>query len=183
MPADMFVTIPLLIVTGPVGAGKTAVAGEMSRLLEAVGVPHALVDLDALRECYPRAADDPFNTALALRNLAAVWANYWDAGARRLIVAGVIESRAELEGYRAAVPGADIAVVRLRAPVPVLQQRVAARETGSGLRWHLARAAELATQMDRDAVEDILIEAGEATPVELARRILALASWPGGEVV
>ena len=38
--------VPVLIVTGTVGAGKTSVAGEMFSQLIARDVRHAVVDLD-----------------------------------------------------------------------------------------------------------------------------------------
>ena len=113
-----------------------------------------------------------------MQNLAAVWANFQAAGAERLVLARVVESRDELDRYRAAVPGARIVVVRLRAPIETLQARDAAREHGLGRAWHLARAAELVAQMDRDAVEDVLIETDGQTLGEIAREALARCGWP-----
>jgi adenylylsulfate kinase-like enzyme len=170
--------VPVMLVTGPVGVGKTAVAGEVSELLARARVPHACVDVDSLRWSYPSPPGDRFRTALALQNLAAIGANFRAAGAERLVLADVVESRDELDRYRAAVPGARIVVVRLRAPVETLQTRVAERELGSGRAWHLARAAELAAQMDRDAVEDVLIETGDRPLADIAREVLARCGWP-----
>src|SRR6476646_9788147 len=100
--------IPALLITGPVGVGKTTVSFEVSDLLKAVPVAHALVDVDSLRWCYPAPSGDRFNVALAMRNLTAVWANFRAAGAERLILADVLEAREDLDHYRAAVPGAAI---------------------------------------------------------------------------
>lgn len=175
---DTVPAVPVLFITGPVGSGKSSVASEVSKLLERAGEPHAHVEIDALRWCYPRPADDPFSARLALRNLAAVWANFREAGARRLVLADVLEDRAELDRYRAAIPGAAITVVRLRASLPTLQRRVMERELGSGREWHLRRATELAAQMDRDAVEDILIETDGKSTTAVAREMLACAGWP-----
>lgn len=172
------VPVPVMLVTGPVGVGKTAVAGEVSALLERAGVPHAFVDVDSLRWCYPSPPGDRFRTALAMRNLAAVWANFRAAGAERLVLADVVESRDELDRYRAAVPGAAITVVRLRATAETFAARVGEREQGSGREWHLARAAELAAQMDRDAVEDVLIETDGRLVTAIAREALARCGWP-----
>src|SRR5688500_7617641 len=91
--------IPFLIVTGPMGAGKSTAADAVSDALRAAGVPHGFVDLDAFT-CYPAAPDDPFRQRLALANLAAVWPNFAASGARYLVLARVVESRAELDGYR-----------------------------------------------------------------------------------
>ncbi len=163
--------VPTLLITGPVGVGKTAVAGEVSRLLERSGVPHAMVDVDALSQCFPR---------LALRNLAAVWSNCRAAGARRLILARVIESRADLGGYRSAVPGARIVVCRLRAPARTLASRIRRREPGAGRAWHLARARELAPLMERAAVEDFVVETAGRSLTVVARDVLGRAGWPRG---
>jgi len=40
-------------------------------------------------------------------NLAALWKNYERSGARRLLIARVLESRSYLDGFREAVPGAE----------------------------------------------------------------------------
>jgi Ni2+-binding GTPase involved in maturation of urease and hydrogenase len=37
--------VPVLLVTGPVGVGKTVVTGEAARLLSEAGISHAVVDL------------------------------------------------------------------------------------------------------------------------------------------
>ena len=82
------VNVPTIIVTGPVGVGKTTVAEEMGMLLLAAKVPHATVDFDQLTACYPRPADDDrWGTKLGLMNLAALWKNYERSGARRLLLA------------------------------------------------------------------------------------------------
>jgi hypothetical protein len=169
--------VPTLVVSGPVGVGKTSVALEVSELLEAAGVAHAVVDLDALAWCFPRPADDRFNTGLALRNLAAVWANYQAAGAGCLVIARVIESHDDLAGFRAAIPGAEIVVVGLRAPIETLVERVNRRELGAAKTWHVRRAAELATQMDRHLVEDHLVETADRSIIEIAEEVLRCVGW------
>jgi adenylylsulfate kinase-like enzyme len=55
----MTASVPVLLVTGPVGVGKSTVAAEAARLLRQAGVPHALVDLAWIGQCWPVAADDP----------------------------------------------------------------------------------------------------------------------------
>lgn len=172
--------VPVLVIAGPVGVGKTTVANEASALLDAARVAHALVDLDGLRSCYPAPPGDRFNTALGLRNLAAVWGNFRAAGAGRLILADVVESRDQLAHYRAAVPGAAITVVRLRASVEGLTARVRRRETGAGLAWHLHRTVELAAQLERDRVEDLVVETDERATVTIAREVLQRAGWLAG---
>ena len=169
--------IPVLVVTGPVGVGKTTIAGDISALLADAGIAHACVDVDALRDAWPAPPGDRFNIALGLRNLADIWRNFRAAGAERAVLADVVERRGDLEGYRAAMPGAEVTLVRLRASVATLRARVGQREAGAGREWHLLRAVELAEQMDRDALEDILIETDGRPPESIAREILVRTRW------
>lgn len=170
--------VPTIIVTGPVGVGKSTVAEQMGYLLLEAKVSHANVDFDQLTACYPRPADDdPWGTKLGLSNLEAIWKNYQLAGARRLIIARVIASRSELDGLRAAVPGADVFLVRLRAAPETLQARVRRRGRGLGQEWQLNRAVELAAEMDARPIEDVLINTDEREAVTVARDVLHQAGW------
>lgn len=170
--------VPILVITGPPGVGKTTVAAEVSEQLDGAGVAHAFVDVDSLRWCYPRPTHDPFRLALAMKNLAAVWANFQAAGATCLVLADVVETRADVERYRAAVPGADVLVVRLRASQGALAERLGQREVGSALERHLRRAAEVADLMERNQVEDMLVD-NEGGPVAaIAQEVLLRSNWP-----
>lgn len=169
--------VPTMLITGPLGVGKTAVAAEVSELLDQAGVAHALVDVDGLRWCYPRPSLDPFRVELAMKNLAAIWANFQAAGAARLILADVLEAREHLERYRAAVPGAAFTVVRLQASLSALEDRLKGRETGSALARHLRRAAEVAALMERNHVEDILVETDSKAVAAIAHEVLLRSDW------
>lgn len=168
---------PVLILTGPVGVGKTAVAAQVSDLLNAQGLAHAVIDMDWMRWCHPAPADDPFHLALGLRNLAAVWAAYRAAGASRLVLVDIVETRATLRTYWPALPDADLHVVRLTAALPTILRRLDGRESGASLAWHQARAAELLQLMDAQAVEDILVSTEGQTVEEVARAVLAQIGW------
>ncbi|HVB20420.1 MAG TPA: AAA family ATPase [Ktedonobacteraceae bacterium] len=170
-------SIPVMLITGPVGAGKTTVASIVSELLESVQIAHAFVDIDSLRWSYPSPAHDRFRTELAMKNLAAIWPNFQAAGATHLVLADVLESREDLVQYSRAVPGADILVVRLRASLDTLLTRLRIREIGAGLDWHLQRAAVLSQQMDRDKVEDILVDTDEKSVAAIAHEILTRSNW------
>lgn len=169
--------VPVLVLSGPVGVGKTAVADQVSERLQQMGVPHAQIDIDALGWCYPRPAGDPHAGRLRFQNLAAVWANFARAGARRAIVAAVVESRSDIDRYRGAIPGAEVSLVELRAPVAVLHERLRHRMPGPGLEWHLARAAELAAQMDSSSIHDHLVETGGRLLDEIALEVLERVGW------
>ena len=176
--------VPVLLITGPPGAGKTTIGAEISTLLHDPPVPHAFIDLDMLSWCFPPPRNDRFQQKLALRNLRDVWKNDAAAGATHLVIARVVESRDELQGYQGAIPEADITVVRLHAPVEVLQDRLWHRYSGLGAdrdaSWHVERAAELAPLMDKDPVEDMLIETDGRSPHEIAIEIVTRCRWPRG---
>ncbi|MDA8345666.1 MAG: GrpB family protein [Thermaerobacter sp.] len=165
-------TVPVLVLSGPVGVGKSTVADALSDLLAAHGVAHALSDLDALSEVEPRSPGDRFASGFALANLQALFSNARACGARCLIVPRVVEGEGDVADIRSAVPGADVLVVRLRAPLPVLEQRLRRREQGESLAWHLVRAAELSAALDRSGPPGHVVEAGDASPERIARRIL-----------
>jgi adenylylsulfate kinase-like enzyme len=165
--------VPVLIITGPIGAGKTAVSHAVADRLRAAGIPHAMLDIDAIAECYPHPPDDRWNFRLVMKNLAALWRNFREAGATWLILNWVVESKDELEAYREAIPSAELIVVRLRAPVAVLEERVRRRATDSDLAWEIARSRELAEQMDATNLQDVLIETDGRSVAEVAEEIVA----------
>jgi chloramphenicol 3-O-phosphotransferase len=169
--------VPVVVLTGPVGVGKTSVASALSDLLNDHGLAHAVVDMDWLRWCNPAPPHDRFNETLGLKNLALVWASYREAGAARLIVADVVEHPDTLAAYRRAVPGAALTLVRLRATLPTLHARLAGREQGANLEWHRDRAAVLAAQMERDAIEDWALDTDDAPAAALALEIGRRLGW------
>ncbi len=176
----MAVSVPTILITGPVGSGKTTVAIEASAQLEAAGIAHALVDTDELDRIFPPPPDDPHKTTLTERNLAAVWENLSAAGAPRLILAMVATSlERELAPIRRAVSGAQIAVVRLRASEGALLERVRSREVGSGEAYHARRSVEQARAMAReaDAEGTIVVETTGRRVADIAAEVLAKCGW------
>jgi hypothetical protein len=73
--------VPVLLVTGPFGVGKTVVTGEAGRLLSEAGIPHAMADLAVIGACWPPPEDDRWNEELIHANLACMWENFRRAGA------------------------------------------------------------------------------------------------------
>ena len=171
-------SVPVLVLTGPIGVGKTALSDEISDLLQRAGEPHVQIDMDSLSWCYPRPEGDPHAIGLRFRNLAAIWPNFVAAGARRAVIDAVVEARADLERYTGAIPEADLTVVRLRASPATLEERIRRRMPGAGLEWHLDRAPGLATMKDRAAVEDHLVETDVRSVREIAEEVLDRAGWP-----
>lgn len=167
----------VLVLTGPVGVGKTTIGYAVDKLLTQASQPHALIDMDWLRECFPRPASDPFHTALGLQNLAALSTNYREVGAQRLILVDVVESREMVAAYQAAIPNAEITIARLRAPLATILERLAGREVGEGLEWHQQRAAVLIAQMERDRVEDVLVDTEGRTVIDIAIEVMRHMRW------
>jgi hypothetical protein len=159
--------------------GKTTVAFEMSRQLEATGLGHALVDMDELDRIFPAPPADPHKTQLTRRNLAAVWANLRDAGAQRLILTMVAAfPDYELPHIREAVPNAAITVVRLYASEEVLLERVRRREVGSGLEYQARRSVEQAHLMAHQSTESVLtVNTSERSVADVAGDILRRTGW------
>ena len=165
--------------TGPVG--KTAVAVAVSDLPDEAWVSHALVDADWLRWVYPRSSRDPFESALGIRNLAAVWANYRAADAERLLLLDIVETRESVAAYLSAVPGAEITVVRLRAPISTVHRRLEGRETAENLAWYRRRAIALSELLEDDGVGDVLVDTEGRNVREVARSILhSEGGWSPG---
>lgn len=175
--ADRPAAVPLLVLTGPVGVGKTTVAQAISDLLTEHSLAHAVIDQDWLRWCLPSPSHDPFQIALGLKNLAAVWANYRAAGAERLIIADVVETQSDRAHYRTVVPGAVITVVRLHATLPTLHARLARRDSGASLAWHQQRAAELALLMERNSIGDVIIDTEGKPESDVAWEIVRHLQW------
>jgi hypothetical protein len=172
----MTAPVPVLVITGPVGVGKSTIAAEAAWLLRQAGVPHALVDRDRIEQCWPVPADDPWNERVSHRNLACMWANFRQAGADRLIFARVLETRSLLRRVTKAVPGAQITVVRLRAPLAVLHERICSREAGDP-DWFLDAATRTAEVLERAQVEDHLVDNENRPATVVAGEVLHRVGW------
>ena len=171
----MSAEVPVLVITGPMGSGKTTMLGEASDLLVARGIVHAAVDLDTLGMGHlPQASW----TDLPYRNLAFVWQNYADVGATRLLIAEAVENAGELDRIRDVIPGAQIVVCRLLAALDTMRRRVLLREPGMLRDAFAARVAQLETLIDTAALEDFsLATDDDRTVTETALEMLSLAKW------
>src|ERR1700686_618235 len=105
------------------GSGKTTVMAEASDILAANRIAHAAIDVDALATVHAPAAPED----LAYRNLAAVWGNCAAAGVNTLLLAFAVENQAALKRVQETLPGAEVIVCRLRAPLETMRQRVRLR--------------------------------------------------------
>ena len=118
--------IPAVVVTGPVGAGKSTTVDAISTLLGELPLRHAVIDMDHLRRLSPNPENDRFGVQLGYRNLAAIWPNLLETGIRCAVLADVVETRAQVRDYEAAMPNAEVTVVRLHVDPEDLQLPVEA---------------------------------------------------------
>lgn len=167
--------VPVLLVTGPIGVGKTAVLHEADALLIEEDGSHATVELGEIARCWPEAIDSS-RSSFVYQNLAALWSNFAAVGASRLLLSGLVERRSEVERVSRAVPGAVLTVVRLHAPLAVLEQRIRLRAPDSpdgeldGARWWTGH-------FESEHPEDYLVETDGRPVREIARDVLRLAGW------
>ena len=168
--------VPVLLITGPVGVGKTETASAASGLLTERGIRHACVDLPQISKAFPECDDDPWNEQLAHRNLACMWTNFRAVGAERLIISRVLEARSLVARIADAVPGADVVIVRLRAPLDVIEARIRNRNLAHP-EWFLGAAAHLVLAMDEQPVEDHLVDNATLSVEATAREVLHVAGW------
>jgi hypothetical protein len=158
------------LITGVYGTGKTSVLEEIAAMLDPYDVPYAAIDLDWLIWANVEGGHGLAARTVLERNLAAVVSNYRDAGLTKFLLAGYLESAEAAAGIERAV-GAPMKVVRLVAPIEVIERRV-----GGGREEELdvARAA-LATS-DLDGFGDIVVDSDRPI-ADLAGEILEWLGW------
>src|SRR5215475_8020234 len=103
--------VQLLVITGSMGAGKSAVLAEASDLLSLRNIVHAAIDVDSLFLGHiPSTAS---NDDVMYDNLRSVCKNYAAAGVRRFILARALEARAQLDLCRGITYATNTVVCRL----------------------------------------------------------------------
>ena len=120
-----------------------------------------------------------FNRALAVENLAAVWANFERAGVRRLVLARVIQSADDLDLFAQAIPDCDLAVCRVTAPRSTIVDRIRRREAGSAASFLERVSRELDDEVARLDLPGFVVENGDARSIsDLALEVLERIDWP-----
>jgi ribose 1,5-bisphosphokinase PhnN len=161
----------VIIITGPCGAGKTSTMWKLGELLASRDISRAVIDVDEVRNFHPAPEDDPFNSRLAMQNVAAMAENFRRAGARCLIFAEVVEHPELAIGYGELIPESDVHVVRLDVPMDLLLARLEARESVETIDWYRNRARELPAIMERRRIGDLVIDVGERSTEDVAAEI------------
>lgn len=167
----------VIVITGPVGIGKSTTAGALADVLEAADIRNAMIDMDYLRWVSHRPDDDPHHSRLAWRNLAAVAANDLEVGSEVFVIANVVEDLSDRDRYELAIPSARVVIVRLRLPLDQIAARLHSRmrDQGDALAWHLKRAPELEGIMDAAGIgsdpRDLMVDMGNRPPEAVAQEI------------
>lgn len=167
----------VLFIGGRSGVGKSTVAAEVSHLLAAAEVQHALIEGDNLDLAYP----EPWRVGVELAepNLAAMWKNYRNAGYRRLIYTNTV-SILQVESLTAALGGSVRSVgVLLMASDESARSRLARREIGSALDEHVQRSATAARKLAAEAGSAIhRLDTDDRSVKQIALDLVALTGWP-----
>jgi adenylylsulfate kinase-like enzyme len=172
--------IPLAVISGPVGVGKTTIGYEVAEMLETRLVPHTFIDFDQLRYTWPRPPDDRWGNRLGIANLIDVWHNCRAAGSRNLIISYVVETQDFIERLQKAIPDSRIVTFQLSAQPATLQARVNKREMGSAAQWHINRAVELTGILAQDQVPcDYRIDTDQRRVTDIAAEIVSRVAWRG----
>ena len=162
--------IPVLWLCGPPGVGKTTVAWEIYERLGRAGSAPAFVDVDQLGMCDPAPTGDAERHLLKARNIAALRTNVSAAGARGLVVSGVVDARHGPDV--GASGGPSITVGRLRADPAELRVRLGRR--------HASFVPPAADALDHSTFVDWSVDTTRITAGEVANRVLAkIGDWPG----
>jgi gluconate kinase len=166
-----------VLLTGPVGAGKTAVAMELGELLAERRLSTAVIDLDWLGWFHPASSDGPSPDELIVENLASVWPRFREAGARYFVLARALTEREQVDALRRALPDVELTVVLIAASQAAIAERLGRRDEGVVLHEHLAESTEMAAALERARLEDVRIE-NERPPVrDAAEELLSALGW------
>jgi hypothetical protein len=168
-------TESLLIVTGTMGAGKTAVLGEASNILAKRQVVHAAIDLDALGLAHLSSGAP--SDGVMYENLRSIYGNYSAVGVQRFLLARAIEDDIQLRLCRDIIPAANTVVCRLTASIETMKRRVQMRESGISQREYVARVAKLNVILDRTGLEDFAIANEGRSLTDVALEMLVKAGW------
>jgi hypothetical protein len=181
------VRTPFLWLCGPSGVGKSTVGWEVFVRVRHGGVRAAYVDLAQIGFCRPAPRDDPDNHRMKARNLGALWPTFRAAGARYLIVSGVVHDRATVAEYAAAVQDTALTLCRLRADRSHLSARILLRGNGNGpaipgdelrglppeaLHRHADAAVRDGETLDRTAIGDVCVDTNDRSIREIADAVL-----------
>ena len=170
---------PVLWLSGPAGVGKSTVSWQLFTELTRAGTHVAFADTDQLCMCYPAPPADPGREHLKAQNLNAMLVNYQAAGARFMIVNGVVDPGRGV--HRDVLSGAVLTVCRLRADRDELARRFTERyATGDNLEDALDGTLAEADAMDASNCADVTLETSGVPAAQVAALVRdTCRDWPG----
>jgi hypothetical protein len=182
--------VPLLLLCGAPGTGKSSVGWEVYWLLMREGVPVAHVDLDGIGYGPPGHSG---SFEMKFENVAAVWRNYSDAGASAFVVSGLRALQDDVLACAAAVPRSAVTAVVLTVTAGEQRERILTRaktryalERGGGSSVQTPEAlerfvSEAAQQLEdeRDEIPGALVlDTVGVSVVDIGRQVLLATAWP-----
>lgn len=163
-----------MLITGVYGTGKTSVVEEIADILEGRGVRYAALDLDWLAWFDPGSADHAAGFPVMLKNVAAVVANYLEAGVTHIAIAGSMSSADEVQALRE-VLAMPLTVVRLTSPIEEIERRLGDSPT-AGRQDDLEVARTWIAEGRGEAIGDLVIE-NDRPLREVGQRIVDVLGW------
>ncbi|CEJ11865.1 hypothetical protein BN1110_02160 [bacterium YEK0313] len=175
----------ILLITGPAGIGKSTLSWAIGDRLAALGIAHAAIETDELDRVFPKPTPDalalmePRTRDVSAINLAALWRTYRALGHDKLILSGVmLHLENDLGWIGAAIPGALVTVIALKASEAALMERLDRREIGPGKDVQAERSLRQARRLAGEAAGTrLVIETDGRTPADLAEETIARVSW------
>jgi hypothetical protein len=180
----------ILWVTGTTGVGKSTVGFRAYLDVLGSGGHAAYVDVGQVGFC----STAPEDHSLRARNLAALWRNFHDVGARLAIVVGGVSQRSDVRQYEKALPNTRLSWCQLEVGEAELTKRILSRsdggswsEPGDGLRDRprdeLLEIADRAIAAGRRVSRrhiGLHIDVDGLGVEDAAVTLLRLARWPSG---
>jgi hypothetical protein len=163
-----------VLITGVYGSGKSSVAAEIAYVLEQRREPSALLDLDYLGWADATRPGRAAEVSLMLANVAAVAANYRQAGIRRFAPARFARDVGELDAVRdaAAIP---LRVAQLEVPLADIERRLASDVT-TGRRNDLREASAAIAAGHGEGLADIVLRNDRPVGI-VAAELLTFLGW------
>ena len=164
----------VLLLTGGLATGKTAVAREVVAAAADLSLRVAAIDLDWLG--WATGGTLGVDELIGC-NLTDIAANYAQASIENLVLARTVLSRSSLQRIRQALPGREVTVVRLHASRSILDRRIRARDSGAELEEHLAEMDEITERAITTVPSAAVVLNEERALREVALEVMRLAGW------
>ena len=170
--------VEVLLIGGRSGVGKSTLGCEVSRQLREAGAPHCYIEGDNLDQVFPAPVGDPVREQISEANLAAIWTNYRALGHNRLVYTNTAAVISAPWMTRALGGRVRFVGVLLTAEDDTAAGRLAAREIGGGLTWHLDRGRRAALWLETQAPQWVArVPTDRRRIAEIALEVIGLTGW------